>query len=321
MFWDGRIFETADGQFLSPAGARLPYGLNNVVAVQAMFPVTSRDEMRGQIGDVDVFGTANELARLSDSDLLSIWSGIMERLLEIPEYQRLFAAAYPDITIERLRFQHAANAIADYEMSTFTHADSQWDRYLSGDDNALSAEEMRGAQLFFSEARCAECHNGSLLTDQKYHNIGVPQLGPGKGDEAPEDYGRGRETNLTKDRYAYRTPPLRNVTITGPWMHNGAYTTLEDAVRHHLDPASALANYDITQIDPLLRDTVQSQSSLLRTLDPLMTSPVELTSQQFDELMAFLRALTSPSAAGSCDLIPDSVPSGLPVDVDPNSSC
>ena len=321
MFWDGRVVETASGQFLSPAGESLPHGLNNVVAVQAMFPVTSRDEMRGQIGDLDIFGAANELASLSDSDLRSIWSAIMERLLKIPEYQRLFAAAFPDITLERLRFQHAANAIAAYEMSTFTHADSQWDRYLSGDDNAMSSAEFRGAQLFFGEARCGECHNGSLLTDQKYHNIGVPQLGPGKEDEAPEDFGRGRETGLTKDMYAFRTPPLRNVTITGPWMHNGAYTTLEDAVRHHLDPASALANYDITQIDPLLRDTVQPQGSLLLTLDPLMALPVELTSQQFDDLMALLEALTSPSAAKGCDLIPDSVPSGLPVDVDPNTSC
>ncbi len=89
-----------------------------------------------------------------------IWAAIMERLLVIPEYQKMFASAFPDVQMERLRFQHAANAIAAYEMSAFTFTDSPWDRFLLGDDSALSTEAARGARLFFGEAGCSACHNG-----------------------------------------------------------------------------------------------------------------------------------------------------------------
>ena len=322
MFWDGRVIGRYEDDFSSPAGDNLPQGMENVVAVQAMFPVTSRDEMRGDEGDFDVSGKLNELALLSDDDLHGIWAALMERLLAIEGYRELFAAAYPDIPQEWLRFQHAANAIAAYEMAIFTQVDSPWDRFLAGDQEALSAGARRGASLFYGEAGCSECHNGSLLTDQEFHNLGVPQVGPGKGGEAPLDFGRGRVTGQDIDRYAFRTPPLRNVAITGPWMHNGAYTTLEAAVRHHLDPVSALENYDVSQLDPIMRDSVQSIPGLLNNLDPLVAEPLELSDQEVADLLLFLQSLTSPSAAeNACDLIPESVPSGLPLDVDPEVLC
>lgn len=321
MFWDGRVAGYDEEDFASPAGENLPFGLNNVIAVQAMFPVTARDEMRGHSGDVDVFGQPNELARISDSNLKDIWSALMDRVLAIPKYRQLFEAAYPDIPLERLRFQHAANAIAAYEMSLFNYADSPWDRFLAGESDALSPEAMRGVALFYGEAGCSHCHNGALLTDQKFHNIGVPQIGPGKGDESPLDYGRGRVTGDSADRYAFRTPPLRNVTLTGPWMHNGAYTTLEAAVRHHLDPESSMKNYDASQLDPQLIETFIYRSSVLQSLDPLVSTPKSLTDQQVQDLMAFLAALESPSARNGCELVPDSVPSGLPIDVDPANPC
>ena len=327
MFWDGRVTIGIEAdcetpcQFHSPAGEALPYGLDNVVAVQAMFPVTSPDEMRGQRGDVDVFGQPNEIARIPDSDPRAIWEALMDRLLAIPEYQELFAAAYPDIPPERLRFQQAANAIAAYEMNTFTFTGSPWDRYLAGEEEALTDQARHGAELFYGEAGCARCHNGPLLTDQQFHNIGVPQLGPGKNDDEGYDYGRQLETGLDGDMYAFRTPPLHNVPLTGPWMHNGAYTSLEAAVRHHLDPVSALADYDALELHPLLWATYKVPSDLLDTLDPLLDEPLELSDEQVADLMAFLAALTAPGAAGGCDLVPDSVPSGLPIDTDPDAGC
>jgi len=245
----------------------------------------------------------------------------MDRLLAIPEYRSLFAAAYPNVPVGRLGFQHAANAIAAYEMSAFTHLDSPWDRYLAGDGSALSPEARRGARLFYGQAGCSRCHNGSLLTDQRYHNVAVPQIGPGKGDEAPHDYGRGRETGMESDMFAFRTPPLRNVALTGPWLHNGAYTTLEAAVRHMLDPLSGLAHYDLSQLDPVLAATYEERPELLQTLDPLLEEPVDLSPGQVDDLLAFLLALTSPTAMDGCRLIPDSVPSGLPVDKPPPGLC
>jgi cytochrome c peroxidase len=317
MFWDGRVQGTTDLEFDSPASDDLPYGLDNAVAVQAMFPVTSRDEMRGHRGSKDIFGERNELASISDHRNDAVWDDLMTRLLAVPAYVEMFNAAYPDVPVDELGFEHAANALAAYQMEMFTFLDSPWDRYLQGDEAALSPAALEGAMLFYGKAGCAQCHNGPLLTDLQFHNIGVPQVGPGKGFESPLDYGRARETGDEADLFAFRTPPLRNVAITGPWMHNGAYTTLEAAVRHHLDPVQAVANYDLGQLSPVVLeedsgDTAVHTAAL--SAPSFMRLKRELTDAEVQALLAFLEALTSPSAIDLSHTIPSAVPSGLPVD-------
>lgn len=317
MFWDSRVSGNDTTGFKTPAGDMLSSGLHSVLAAQAMFPVTSRDEMRGARGDLDVVGVSNELAEIDDHDLPAIWAAIMARLLAIPEYVFLFSAAYPTIEIDDLGLEHAANAIAAFEIQFWTFVGSPWDRFVAGADTVLSNEAMHGALLFYGEAGCATCHAGNLLTDQDHHNIGVPQIGPGKNPEAPLDFGRSRETGNPAARYAFRTPPLRGVALTGPWIHNGAYTTLEEAVRHHLDPASALLTYDPSGLAPALQDTFQGDittiSDVLSTLDPLVASPALLSDQDVDQLLAFLHALTDPGALDLTRHIPATSPSGLPV--------
>ena len=341
MFWDGRVATEFD-YFASPAGANLPPGLENPLAVQAMFPVTSRDVMRGQSGDIcrdtdgepvvrNVFDVRtaqpaegenattlviNELSLMDDTDLPGIWSTLMGRLLAVPGYRDLFAAAYPQTALDDLGFEHAANAIAAYEIAAFTFDDSPWDRYLAGEIDALSDKEKKGALLFYGEAGCSSCHSGVLMTDQKYHNIGVPQFGPGK-DESGLDYGRYLVTGEPGDLFAFRTPPLRNVVLTGPWLHNGAYDNLEDVIRHHLNVAQALGGYsgaqlvDVVQVS--LRNENEVVAEVMGTVDPLLRTPRELNPEEFDQLLAFLQAQTSPSAVDLAHLVPESVPSGLPV--------
>jgi len=103
IFWDGRVTVNDDGSFLSPAGDQLPTtGFDRVLAVQAMFPVTSPEEMRGFPGD-------NELANIDNDDFQGIWSALMNRLMAIEEYRSLFAVAYPDVESSALSFVHAAN--------------------------------------------------------------------------------------------------------------------------------------------------------------------------------------------------------------------
>lgn len=317
LFWDGRVSGKPEIGFDTPASDRLPSGLDNLLAAQAMFPVTSRDEMRGLRGDQDIFGQPNELAMLPDYTARPIWKAIMKRLLAIPGYVELFQAAYPEMPAESLGFEHAANALAAYENVVFTFEDSPFDRYIRGDLNALSPDAKRGAALFYGEAACASCHSGGLLTDQKFHNLAVPQIGPGKGREEPFDFGRARETGNDCDRYAFRTPPLRNVALTGPWMHNGAFTTLEAVVSHHLNPAASLEAYDPKQLSLVLQDTCQNQpevlAAILSTKDSLATEQAQLSDQDVQDLLAFLDALTSPGALNLADTIPASVPSGLPV--------
>lgn len=316
MFWDGRIEGNHLDGYENPARDRLPDGLDNALAVQAMFPVTSRDEMRGDRGDTDIFGQRNELALIKDTYPDKIWQTLMLRLLSIPAYVDLFTAAFPNISTSTLGFQHAANALAAYETAAFTFVDSPWDAYLRGDEQAISEQAKRGAVLFYGEAGCAECHSGTHFSDWGFHNLAVPHIGPGKGMEEPLDFGRARETGDDCDLFAFRTPPLRNVAITGPWMHNGTYTTLEGALRHHLDPVAALQNYDSSQLMPEFQDLVLNNPDLIAdqlTCPSAPTEVIELSDEQVSELLAFLEALTSPTATDLAHIVPDAVPSGLPV--------
>lgn len=310
MFWDGRVMETPTG-FTSPAGEALPESLPSVLAVQAMFPPTSRDEMRGAVGDVGVGGEINELALIEDEDLIGIWDGIMARLLDIPEYVEMFDEAFPGIAVEDLGFEHAAEAIAAYEAEAFDFSASPFDRYLDGDDDALSDAEKRGGEVFI-ETGCVMCHSGPLLTDQAYHTLGVPQIGPGKAPDTPNDLGRFLVTSDDSDLYAFRTPPLRNVTLTGPWMHDGAYTELETVIRHHLDPVGTCEAYERGELGGLPAAVPVDEA--LDSLDPALDALDVLTDEEIADLVAFLAALTDPAAGDLDHLIPGSVPSGLPVD-------
>ncbi|MAT98547.1 MAG: hypothetical protein CL608_15500 [Anaerolineaceae bacterium] len=316
LFWDGRVSGTAVSLFDSPANDDLPLGLTNALAAQAMFPVTSRDEMRGHAGDEDIFGQRNSLATIKDYQFTRMWEELMAEILAVPGYQEMFRAAYPDVPLAELGFEHAANAMAAYQADIFTFLDSPWDRYLQGNETAVSAEVLAGAELFYGKAGCARCHSGALMSDLQFHNIGVPQVGPGKGNEEPFDYGRARETGDDSDLFAFRTPPLRNVAITGPWMHNGAYATLEAAVWHHLDPVQAVQNYDFSQLTPLMLEE-DSGDTAVHTAPlnaPSFTRPSpDLTTDEVATLLTFLESLTSPSALDLSHTIPKSVPSGLPV--------
>jgi len=316
MFWDSRVSMNQWGKLITPAGNKLPDELDNVLAAQAMFPPTSRDEMRGRFGEIDTQGAPNEIALLIDSDFRGIWRMLMRQLREIPAYVRLFEDAYPSRSVRELGFEHAANAIAAFELETFTFVESPWDRYLKGEKNAMSDNAIDGAILFYGKANCSSCHTGNLFTDQEHHNIGVPQVGPGKKNGL--DVGRAEVTGLQEDLFTFRTPPLRNSTVTGPWMHNGAFTKLEDAVRHHLDPVRSVLNYTSRGLRPDLRKQVQDdpevQVAILKNLDPKLRSIGYLNETEFEKLLAFLRALTDPAVKDLADVAPYTVPSGLKVD-------
>ncbi|MBK8989307.1 MAG: cytochrome-c peroxidase [Chloroflexi bacterium] len=318
MFWDGRAAASARGYFVSPAGSQLPPGLDNILAVQAMFPVTSVDEMRGLPGDLDVFGQPNELALIPEDDWTTLWESLMARLLALPGYVALFQAAYPAVPPADLTFVHAANALAAFESDAFNQCQSPWYHYLQGDTAALSETAKRGAVLFFGAAGCGQCHSGSLLTDQAYHNLAAPQLGPGKGVEAPLDYGRFRETARPEDKFAFRTPSLLNVAATGPWLHNGAYATLEAVIAHHQDPAAALSAYDAAaHLPAYLQDSVQQDPALhqemLASLAPQLAAARRLGPGEIEALLAFLQALTDTAVFDLAGVQPTAVPSGLPV--------
>ncbi len=319
MFWDSRVSGNLTDGFVTPAGDSLPNGVENVVAAQAMFPLTSRGEMRGNKGDLDVNGAVNEIALIDDMDFVSIWESLAQRVFAIDEYKRRFVEVYPNVPQEELGIQHIANAIAAFEIDAWTFLESPWDLYLAGDKNALSDAAKRGAIIFYDEnkSKCSVCHTGNLMTDQEHHNIGIPQLGPGKGDSAPLDQGLFLITGKEEDKFAFRTPPLRNVSETNPFMHNGAYLTLEEVVEHYDDVEKALRNYDPSGLEPSLQTTVKNDSgtlnALLDNLDQDVKDPLDLTEREKQDLITFLEALKDPKIDDLPSEVPESVPSGLPV--------
>jgi cytochrome c peroxidase len=318
LFWDGRVERDGTGTLHTPAGAALPAGVDGPLAAQAMFPVQDRTEMRGNAGETDVYGAPNELAMIADDDAPGIWAALMKRVLGIPGYVALFAAAYPGVPADSLGFQHAANAIAAFERTTWVSNASPFDRYLAGEDEAMPVAARRGGVLFYGRANCASCHGGNLLTDQSFANIGVPQIGPGKSTEPPLDLGRAEATHSQGDRFAFRTPTLRNTAITGPWMHDGAYATLEAAVRHYLDIPASLSTYDASQLPVAFQGLVVAdpamRAEMLSHLDPRLQTRLDLSDAEMADLVAFLDALTDPVVRERLSDVPASVPSGLPLD-------
>lgn len=334
MFWDKRLdTREVDGEmrfvlYDKSEGAApqnylrvMPRELDNILAAQNMLPPLNRDELRGANGSLDVFGNVNELAQVPDVDFESAWKAVMKRLLAIEGYRELFAEAYPDIPLEEMTFVQSANAISAFIVKSFTFLDSPWDRFVAGEDDALTDQQVRGALVFFSDkAKCSACHAGPLFTDQLPHNIGVPPIG--SGPDPTEYLDRGvthRSLAGPAAAFAFRTPPLRNVELTAPYMHNGAYATLEGVIRHKNHTKLALWNYDITQLRPEFQVQVhrrpESFEAVEATLSPLLQEPLELTDQEVEDLVAFLKSLTSPSARDLSHIVPESVPSGLLVEI------
>ena len=311
LFWDGRI-ELVEGRIVAPIS--LPSGIDSLLAAQALFPLLDRDEMRGYPGDIAADGRLNELAELSDDAPEAIWNAIVTRLWAIDEYRELFEIAFPG---ESPRIELVARALARFQETMWQREHNS--RFDQPEDVALSDEEIRGKNLFFGDAGCARCHSGKLLSDQRFYNIAVPQLGPGKDPQTGLDEGRFWVTGNPADRFSFRTPSLRNIRLTPPYMHNGAYATLEDVIFHHLHPIEALRTYDGSSLPPSLREEIHDEESVLE--DILMTfddpRPLRhLSEQEIDDLIAFLETLDDQIELqkGPEHGVPDSVPSGLMVD-------
>ncbi len=319
LFHDGRL-EPDPRQptgFKSPAGLLLPEGLDSVLAVQAMFPVTSATEMAGQLGENPVANAA--LA----GDLVSVWAQLAQRLQNIPGYAQQFEVVFDDVSEPGdITFVHVANAIAAFEAASWRADNSPFDRFLRGERGAMSRAAKRGMRVFYgkNKGNCASCHSGTFQTNHGFAAIGMPQIGPGKGDgpSGREDFGRARETGDMADLFRFRVPTLRNVALTAPYGHAGAYNSLEAVVRHHLDPVNSLWSYDPSQavmpsrpdLDALDFDVMSNPSLVQAIADANELSPVNLSEREFNDLIEFLHALTDPASIDLRGDVPTSLPSG-----------
>lgn len=321
LFHDGRLEKDES----RPSGLRTPLedemvqGFSSILSAQNMFPVLSADEMAGHYDE-------NEISTAVRQGVITApggaWDRIAARVGAIPEYRAMFDEVAPETKGRDLRFSDVSNAIADFVAFEFRADDTPFDAYLRGQGN-LPSEAMAGLDLFYGPAGCSDCHSGKFQTNHDFHAMGTPQLGPGKGERFErhqQDIGRMRVTNNPDDRYAFRTPSLRNITLTAPYGHAGGHVDLKGFLKHHIDPRQGLAVYQPQAVlspfegakpDWAVFEKGQEFSEIAAAVT---RPPVSLTDDQLSQIEAFLKSLESPTAMTGRLGVPDKVPSGLPVD-------
>lgn len=323
LFHDGRLEEDPDlaTGIRTPLGDDMAQGFDGVLSAQTMFPVLAQDEMAGHYGENDVSQAVRQGLITGPG---GAWDLLTARVVAIPAYRDAFAAALPETARARpLAFTDIANALAAFIALEFRADDSPFDRHLRGEAE-LTGAARTGMDLFYGKAGCATCHSGPFQTDHNFHAVAMPQIGPGRAarfEAHRRDDGRLRVTGDPADAFRFRTPSLRNVALTAPYGHAGAYRDLRDAVRHMTDPAAALATWRPEMA--LLPDMGADQDDLAAMRDPALPAalleasevrPVALSDAEIDALVAFLDALTDPASRADRIGVPETVPSGLPVD-------
>ncbi|MEM7190527.1 MAG: cytochrome c peroxidase [Pseudomonadota bacterium] len=203
----------------------------------------------------------------ADVEMNAPMSEVVDRLEEIPAYREAFANAYPT---EGLTEDTVLRAIATYER-TVVSAWSPFDRWVDGDEEAISSAAKRGFDLFVGKANCATCHGGWNMTDNLFHDIGL----------ATDDIGRAAvDPANPMAQYAFKTPGLRNIAHRSPYTHNGGIVDLYGVIQHYISGG------------------IQRPS-----LSPSM-QPIPLTEEEVKDLLAFLDTLSAEEAAVPTPILP-----------------
>jgi cytochrome c peroxidase len=320
LFWDGRVQLGPTGLIETPLGSRQPSGFDSLLAAAVVFPPAEPDEMLGRSlrrGTKDTYHaelvTIDDEANNLQERTLNAFGNLVERLLEARsrnpkpvalQYRKLFAEAYPGTALNEFRIHHVGNALAAYIGAAFELKPAPWDWYVAGATSALTAEQKQGAFIFFGKGRCVVCHSGTQFSDFRFHGLAVPQMRVGKHNRYI-DYGRASATSRGEDRFAFRTPPLRNVTETFPWGHNGIFSSLDAVIGHHVNPVPML--YKAQQEDS---EEAANAGRLLGFRSPILAEMAPLSKAEIGLLVKFLKALTSETVMPDSEALPATVPSG-----------
>lgn len=225
---------------------------------QALGPPQSFNEMRGDAYTID-----------------QTYAVLVSRLREIPEYVNLFRGAFGGNT-NSVNEENIGKAIAAFER-TIVSNNSPYDRYVRGDLNSLTDDQKRGMELFFGKAQCGNCHNGPMFSDFAHHNLGI-EANPSTGADAG-----------LNGQYQFRTPTLRNIALTAPYMHNGTQRTLREVMEFY--------NEGVSRNDAASGFAIAIQ-------------PLGLTDLEMQLIIRFMEALTDNNFDRS---VPPRVPSNLKV--------
>jgi cytochrome c peroxidase len=311
---------------------------------QAALPSTELVEMAGFTGVQDDPGSLGpEFAQFDDGKgeplppedatgtrNAGILARVTERINAIPEYLQLFGDAFNNgapFAPGQVDIHMRREALGEFQMA-ITAANAPLDQFARGDDSAMSAVQKRGALLFFGKAGCVACHAvageaNEMFSDFKLHRIAGPQVFPefgvGTGNVAfvngTEDIGEEETSGDSSHRYMFRTAPLRNLAVAVAFFHNGAFGSIENAIQHHLHPLESARNYNPKR-NHLASDLHVGpiEPVLAMGLDPLLQNPPRLSKKELHELTAFVsQALLDPRVLDFCALVPQRVPSGLPL--------
>jgi cytochrome c peroxidase len=207
-------------------------GRASTLEQQALMPISNPEEMN-----------------LSEEKMLS-------RVIATPQYRAQFERVYNEKNIDAPLVSRALSAF----MRSIVSNNSPFDRYLAGDGQALSAEALNGLKLFEGKAQCIECHDGPNLTDDSFHSLGI----------AVSDKGRGYIIKEPAMYYRFKTPGLRNVELTAPYMHDGSLADLEAVLQFYNDGGGLGPNKD------------------------KLMKPLNLQKHEIRDLISFLSTLTDP---------------------------
>ncbi|MFT3904598.1 MAG: cytochrome c peroxidase [Niabella sp.] len=196
---------------------------------------------------------------------------LAKKLKDLKVYDSFFVKAYGDknITLSRI-----TGAIAAFENTIRSRA-TRFDKFLIGDYDELTDDEIKGLHLFRTKARCMNCHFGTYFTDLGFHNVGLTYYG-----RKYEDLGRYNVTKNPADVGRFKTPSLRELLHTSPWMHNGLFNNLEGIINMYNSGMPQLPKTDAQRNDPLFPKT----DTLLK--------PLNLTKTEIRQLMAFVQTLS-----------------------------
>ena len=320
LFHDGRV----QVDLSRPSGLRTPLeeemveGFSSIISAQTMFPVLSADEMAGHYSENEISEAVRRGTLTGEG---GAWDLISKRVGSVPAYSDFFIDIYDHIEVAKdIKFTDISNAVAAFMEFEWRSDTSPFDDFLQGKFD-LSISQEKGMELFYGKANCSSCHAGALFTDHQFHATGQPQVGPGKAarfQSHSRDLGRFRVTGNIKDKYAFRTPSLRNVELTGPWGHAGAYNELEAFLGAHIDPYLALSNYDKSNVTLTKYDTndwkiMDDASEVKAIADAISIKPVIISEGEVTDLLAFLGTLTDTKAQKGRLGIPETVPSGLKI--------
>lgn len=272
LFWDGKV-EQVDGQIISQFGYSAPS--NDPLVVAAHLPSVELDEMVSDTDEVRAEFVHEEVGSAQ-----AIQRQLAERFATDPTIGPMLAAAIaPD---QDIKFLHVAEALAAFIRHEFRIQETPLERFAY-QDGPITQSALNGGILFYGRGRCSACHSGPHFSDFDFHAVAFPQAGFGRNGFGIDE-GRYNVSHSPGDRYLFRTPPLFNVSKTGPYSHSGAVATVRESIIAHFDPL---------RLVPLKDMTATQRVDLYRRLgrSGQETLPSELTDDEVADLVNFLALL------------------------------